>query len=145
MSELPSTPSKFQWKWVGISLLMYIVFYFLPLSLVPGGFLSGTVVTKASAIFIGIWSFAGMFIIAAVAGFISKGITIREPAVAALGLVILWIVAIQIMFNIAVHFTAQSVLGLLLALAIAVILALGGAWFGERLQKVLTSKAPDAN
>lgn len=40
MSELSSTPNKFQWKWVWISLLMYVVFYFFPLTLVPGGRLS---------------------------------------------------------------------------------------------------------
>ena len=80
MSEMQSTPKKFQWKWVGISLLMYIVFYFLPLTLVPGGMFSGTIVTKASATFIGVWSFAGMIIIPAVAGYMPKGVTIKEPA-----------------------------------------------------------------
>ena len=144
MSEMPSTPKKFQWKWVWISLLMYIVFYFLPLTLVPGGMFSGTIVTKASATFIGVWSFAGMIIISAIAGYISKGVTIREPAVAAIGLVILSLVAVQIKFNAAMQFTTVSLLGLLIALAIVAGLSLAGAWFGEILQKVVQSKGPES-
>ena len=142
MTDLPS-PKKFQWKWVWISLLMYVVFYFFPLTLVPGGMLSGTVVTKASAVFIGVWSFAGMMIISAVAGYFSTGVTIREPAAAAVGLVILSFVAVQIKFNAAMQFTTLSILGLIIALAVVAGLSLAGAWFGEILQKVLQSKGPE--
>ena len=142
MTDLPS-PKKFQWKWVWISLLMYVVFYFFPLTLVPGGMLSGTVVTKASAVFIGVWSFAGLMIISAVAGYFSTGVTIREPAAAAVGLVILSFVAVQIKFNAAMQFTTLSILGLIIALAVVAGLSLAGAWFGEILQKVLQSKGPE--
>jgi hypothetical protein len=144
MSELSTTPKQFQWKWVGISLLMYIVFYFLPLTLVPGGMLSGTAVTKASAVFIGVWSFAGMIVISAVAGYISKGVTIKEPAAAAVGLVILSLVALHFKFNAAMQFTVQSILGLVIALAVVAGLSLAGAWFGEILQKVIQSEGPDS-
>ena len=144
MSELSSAPKEFQWKWVGISLLMYLVFYFLPLTLVPGGMLSGTVVTKASAMFIGVWSFAGMIVISAVAGYLSKGVTIREPATAAVGLVILSLVAVQMKFNAAIQVTTQGILGLIIALAVVAGLSLAGAWFGEILQKVLQSKEPES-
>jgi hypothetical protein len=143
MPDMPSAPKQFQWKWVGISLLMYIVFYFFPLTLVPGGMLSGTTVTNASAVFIGVWSFAGMIVIAAVAGFISKGVTIREPAAAAVGLVILTLVAVQIKFNAAIQITTQGILGLIIALAVVAGLSLAGAWFGEILQKVIQSKGPE--
>ncbi len=143
MPDAPSTPKKFQWKWVWISLLMYVVFYFFPLTLVPGGMLSGTVVTKASATFIGVWSFAGMIIISAVAGYISKGVTIKEPAAAAVGLVILSLVAVQIKFNAAIQFTTQSIIGLVIALAVVAGLSFAGAWFGEILQKVVQSKGPE--
>jgi hypothetical protein len=144
MTDLSSSPKRFQWKWVAISLLMYIVFYFFPLTLVPGGMLSGSVVTKASAVFIGVWSFAGMMIISAVAGYISKGVTIKEPATAAVGLVILSLVAVQIQFNSAIRVTVQGLLGLTIALAVVAGLSLLGAWFGEILQKVIQSKGPDA-
>ena len=143
MSELPSTSKKFQWKWVWISLLMYVVFYFLPLTLVPGGVLSGTVVTNASAVFIGVWSFAGMMIISAVAGYISRGVTIKEPAAAAVGLVILCVIAVQIKFNAAMQFTTLSILGLVILLAVVAGLSLAGAWFGEILQKIIQSKGPE--
>jgi hypothetical protein len=143
MTDSSSAPKKFQWKWVWISLLMYIVFYFFPLTLVPGGMLSGTAVTKASAVFIGVWSFAGMIVISAVAGYISKGVTIKEPTAAAVGLVILSLVAVQIKFNAAIQFTTLSILGLVIALAVVAGLSLAGAWFGEILQKVIQSKGPE--
>jgi len=143
MSETPSVPKQFQWKWVGISLLMYIVFYFLPLTLVPGGVLSGTAITKASAVFIGVWSFAGMIIISSIAGYISKGVTIKEPVAAAVGLVILSLVALHFQFNAMIRFTVDSVAALIIALALVVGLSLAGAWFGEFLQEVVQSKGPE--
>jgi hypothetical protein len=133
MAELP--PNKFQWKWVWISLSMYIVFYFLPLSLVPGGLLSDKLVTPASGIFIGAWSIGGMIIISAIAGFISNGVTIKEPVVAALGLLILWFIAVQIKFNSVIHFNRNSLWEFLIFLGIVGLLALGGASFGELIQK----------
>jgi hypothetical protein len=114
---------------------MYFVFYFLPLSLIPGGFLSGTVVTKASTVVIGVWSLAGIFVIAAAAGFLSKGVTIKEPAVAAVGLIVLWILAVAVKFNIALRFTMDT-LWFVVGLIIVGLLAIGGAWFGERVQKL---------
>jgi hypothetical protein len=100
-------------------------------------------VTKSSTIFIGIWSFAGLFIIAATAGLVSKGVTIKEPAIAALCLAVLWLIAVQIRLNIAVRFTKESLVGLLIAFATIFIVALVGAWFGELVQKVSKSKNPD--
>jgi hypothetical protein len=143
MSESPPNEKSFQWKWVGISLLMYVLFYFFPLTLVPGGMLSGTTVTKASAVFIGVWSFAGMIIISGVAGYISKGVTIKEPAVAAIGLVMLSLFAVQIKFNAAIQVTIQGLVGLIIALAVVAALSLAGAWFGEVLQKTIQSEGPE--
>jgi hypothetical protein len=143
MTDSSSPPRKFQWKWVWISLLLYIVFYFVPLALVSGGMLSAGPVTKASAVFIGIWSFAGLIIVSAVAGYISKGVTIKEPIVAAVGLVILSFIAVEVKFNAAMHFTAMGVLGLFVALAVVAGLSLAGAGFGELLQKIIHSKGPE--
>ena len=135
----PSTPSKkLQWKWVWIPVFMYVVFYFLPLALVPGGLLTNTIVTKASATFIGIWMFAGVFIIASVAGFISKGVTIKEPAIAAFCLVVLW-GAVELLRSYipgGVRQVAILSVGVLVGAILAGLLALAGAWFGERAQKL---------
>jgi hypothetical protein len=143
MTDSSSSSKRLQWKWVLISLLLYIVFYFLPLTLVSGGMFSAGPVTKASAVFIGVWSFAGLIIVSAIAGYISKGVTIKEPVIAAVGLVILSFVAVQIKFNAAMHFTAMGVLGLFVALAVVAGLSLAGAGFGELLQKVIQSKGPE--
>lgn len=134
MPDVQSTRTKIQWKWVWTLLLMYVALYFLPLSLVPGGFLSRTIVTKGSATLTGIWSLAGMFIIAAVAGFVSRGVTMKEPAVVALGVAGIWLLALQITFNRVIRFSSEHTLGLFIALLMIVTLAVGGAWFGERMQ-----------
>ena len=70
--------------------------------------------------------------------------TIKEPAAAAVGLVILSLVALHFKFNAAMQFTVQSILGLVIALAVVAGLSLAGAWFGEILQKVIQSEGPDS-
>jgi len=144
MTEPTAPEKKFQWRWVWIPLLMYVVFYFLPLALVPGGLLTRTIVTKASATFIGIWMFAGVFIIAGVAGFISKGVTIKEPAVAAFCLVVLWGAVVLLRSYIPGGGRQVAILsvGVLVSAILAGLLALGGAWFGERAQKLWKKQTP---
>ncbi len=134
MPDVQSTRTKIQWKWVWTLLLMYVALYFFPLSLVPGGFLSRTIVTKGSATLTGIWSLAGMFIIAAVAGFVSRGVSMKEPAVVALCVGGLWFLALQITFNRVIRFSSEQTLGPMTALLVIVTLAIGGAWYGERMQ-----------
>jgi hypothetical protein len=138
MSE-PSL-NKFQWKWVWISLVMYFLFYFLPLSLVPGGFLSVAVVTDASRIFVSIWSIAGIVIISAVTGFLSVGITLKEPTISAVGFVVLWIIALQLKVNNTLYFSIEISVVFLFAMVFIGVLALGGAWFGELVQRTWNKK-----
>ena len=135
-----STGKRFQWNWVLISLAMYLFLYFLPLSLMPGGILSGTPITGLSSLFIGIWSLGGMFIVSAVAGYMSTGVTIKEPAVAAVILMVTWFFAVQLRFNGAIHSTLQSYFILLVSLAMIGILAVAGAWWGEMMQKAAKIK-----
>lgn len=83
--------------------------------------------------------------ISAVTGYISRGVTIKELALAAIGLVILSLVTVQMKFNTAMQFTTRSIFGLAIALAVVACLSLVGAWFGEILQKVVQSKGPESN
>ncbi len=138
-----SIGKRFQWTWVLISLTMYLFLYFLPLSLMPGGILNGMPITGISTLFMGIWSLAGMFIISAVAGYMSSGVTIKEPTVAAVILMVIWFFAVQLRFNGAIHSTTQSYFILLVSLAMIGILAVAGAWWGELMQKAAKSKQQD--
>ncbi len=133
MTELPT--KKLQWKWVWISLGMYVVFYFLPLSLLPGGWLSGRTVTTTSAMVISSWMFAGIVVISGLAGYLSEEVTIREPAIAALLLMILWLAAEQVSLNDAMHLSGATIAMIALVLALMGLLALGGAAIGERIQR----------
>ncbi len=122
---------------------MYVAFYFLPLFLVPGGLLNDETTTTTSSTLIGIWMFAGVFIIAAAAGFISEGVTIREPVIAAVGLVILWCAATLLRLDWPTPFTLGISAAFICAAIIVGLLSLGGAWFGERVQKAFKTKAPE--
>ncbi|MHB1049321.1 MAG: hypothetical protein ACYC09_04505 [Bacteroidota bacterium] len=135
-----STEKRFQWTWVWISLAMYLFLYFLPLSLMPGGILNGRPITGLSSLFIGIWSLGGMFIVSALAGYMSTGVTIKEPAVAALILMFLWFFAVQFRFHGSIHNTTQSYFILLVALSMIGILSVAGAWWGEQMQKAAKMK-----
>jgi len=142
MTEPTAPVKKFQWKWVWISLTSYIVFYVLPL-VIAG---QGNVLHTFAGIFLGIWAFAGIIIIAAVVAYNSEGVTLWEPAIAGLLLVVLLIayVAIHIFSSPIEHrahlFSAITPSLILFALAFA--LSLFGAWFGERAQKLWKKKAP---
>ena len=125
---------KFHWKWVWLSLLMYIVFYSLPIALTPGGVLNDSSITKTSSYFMTIWGIGGMILISAVAGFISKGGIIKEQTVAAIGLMILWFIVIPPRFDSPFRFSTAIVLVMLIGIAIP-LLALGGAWLGELIQR----------
>lgn len=145
MAESSAESNKFQWKWVGITFVSYIVFYLLPISIADGTF-SGSVMTRVGALFIGVWLFGGIIIIAAVAGYLSKGVTLWEPAVAGLGLVVLVFafIAIQIfLVQVGHRFSFfQAIVPLLIMMLIVFLLSLLGAWLGERAQKVWKTKPP---
>ena len=88
MTEPTGTVNKFQWKWVGITLAMYLVFYLLPL--VFGVLLIRSGGGNIGITIVGAWLFGGIIIVAAVAGYLSKGVTILEPAIASISMIFLW-------------------------------------------------------
>ena len=139
MSEQSSNPKKLQWKWVGITLLFYVVLY--PAPLVVAYYL---LAPNTVHIFIGMWLFAGIIIIGAVAGYFSKGVTLWEPAIASAGFIVLFFalsfIAIAIKGGGPAGLTFfQSVMQLVVAILIFFFFSLLGAWIGERAQKLWRS------
>ncbi len=130
MSEPQSAINRFQWRWVVKSAFLYLVLYFLPLFLIPEG-----------GILAGIWILAGIFFVAALSGFLSKGVTIKEPAIAALLVLILWIIVVSFRLEIPLMEILAS-LPLLVGSALVLVLALAGAWWGERAQKLWRKDQP---
>ncbi len=141
MSESPSESKKLQWSWVGITFVMYVIFYLLPI-LYIGGVFGGSVVTVKAGMFIGAWSFGGAMILPAIAGYLSKGVTIWEPAIAGVSLVALWFIAYRIFIaRYSGASVSEDVPILVTMMIIIFLLSLLGAWFGERAQK-LWKKTP---
>ena len=56
MADASAQSNKLQWKWVGITFLLEIVFYLLPILFVSGVFGNNVISIKAE-MFIGAWSF----------------------------------------------------------------------------------------
>lgn len=85
MTDTTLSQNKLQWKWIGISFLLYLVFYLAPLSLMVSFFAGPS--SPTAVLFISGWSFAGILIVAGAITYWSKGRTFWEPCIAALVLV----------------------------------------------------------
>lgn len=77
-----------------------------------------------------IWAVAGVFLIAAIAGYLSKGVTIWEIVIAAVVIVVIRYAAAELGFNVAVPIGKPVI-----TLLIIFVFSLLGAWLGERLQR----------
>jgi hypothetical protein len=126
---------KLQWKWVSVTLLLYMVFYVFPL------FIVGNIpASKVAVVFAGVWLFAGIAVIAAVAGFLSPGVTIWEPAIAGAALYTLALIADATM---SIHMALlQNLAPPPVSLAVIFMLSLYGAIWGETAQKLWRNKSP---
>lgn len=134
---------KFQWLWVVITLVLYIVLYLFPLYLFGGAFSSGFP-AHAQRMFSGTWVFAGIIITAGLAGFMSKGVTIWEPVVGSIGFIILVILMNELAHVLAggtFHFKVRDNVT---TLVFFFLLSLLGSWLGELWQKILLKKNPPA-
>jgi chromate transport protein ChrA len=78
--------------------------------------------------FIRDWSFAGIIIVAAVAGYFSKDA--REPAIASATLVVLFLIVVGL------HTDAVTPAFVFFSLS------LGGAWLGARAQQLRNKQSP---
>ena len=120
MSETPSTPPKIQWGFLFSSLLMFVFFYLLPVALAMD--------MNPRSTFDRVWSFAGIIIIAAVAGYFSK--RVREPVIASA------ILAVSFFFITGMDAKASAP-GL-----VFFSLALLGSWWGARAQTLRKKQSP---
>lgn len=142
MAESSPQSKKLQWEWVRITFVMYMICYLLPI-LVVGGVFGNFIVSYKAGIFIGAWSFGGAVILPAIAGYISKGITILEPAIAGVGLVALWFLAYSVFIaRYSAASVSEDIPSLIAIMAIIFALSLLGAWIGERAQKLWRTKPP---
>jgi hypothetical protein len=110
---------------------MFVVLYLLPI--IAASAIRGEIGTKL----VGGWSFGGILIITAITGYLSRGVTIWEPAVAGGMLTLLWYFGFHIammMKGIPLRFDP----GQLLLIMIAVFgLSLVGAGLGEGIQNAV--------
>ncbi len=140
MSESQTPANSFRWKWVAISFLMYVVFYYFPISIVPGGFFSNSIVTNTSIKIIGAWAIAGVFIIAAVSGFIAKDFIMKEIIVAIIFLCILFLGSAQLKNNMPIEHNSAAFVKLFIGIIILSSIAIVGSLCGTQYQKLGNKK-----
>src|SRR3989338_3749050 len=144
MESQEATTGSIQWKWVGFSFLMYLLFYLAPIMII-GRATAGTSMFKVAQMITVAWAFGGIIVIAAVAAYFSKGVTLFEPAFAAILLIIVTIVS-MLMFTSTRWVNQQLFRDILLPIVVFFVLALIGAWLGEKLQALKAKKTePQAN
>jgi len=133
MSEPTTQSKKLQWKWIGISIVLYALFYLLPLMLA---------ILWSNAI-ASIWVFAGVIVVGAVAGYWSEDVTIWEPAIAGAGLMLLFLIAMVVFIPRQIDIL-NATIGMTIVMASVFLLSLLGAWLGERAQKLWKSKPSES-
>ena len=131
--------AKLQWKWVAITFVAYVIFYVFPIAVASGTF-AWFHASPTADVFLGIWVFSGIIVVAGAAAFFSQGITIWEPAIAggALAEILLGYNAIRIISTSASHrFTMFQVLvPIVMITTVVFLLSVFGAWLGEWAQTI---------
>lgn len=135
MSVTQTKINSFRWKWVAITLLMFVLFYYFPLSVMPGGLLSNSIVTNTSIKLIGAWAFAGIFIIASVLGFIAKDFILKETTVSVLILCVLFLGSAQIKNNSSVEYSLAASVKIFIGIITLSIIAIIGSFCGAQIHK----------
>jgi len=137
MTDAKPESQEFQWKWVVLTLVLYVLLYFVPLLLAfsLGGQVGDTIFKS--------WTFVGVVVISAVAGYFSRGVTIWEPAVASALLLILWYAGFQLYEATQGHVPFKGLVPFFVYLGAIFGLSLLGAGIGEGVQNLLKSRASD--
>jgi hypothetical protein len=147
MDTSESTPSKIQWKYFRTSLMMYVLFYLLPIFLL---FLATriTAPSKFIQIICVFWVIGGIPVIAATAAYRSKGIAFWEPVLAAittLSLAMLVIMIINFVIYGNVGWNYQIVRDIISPIVMFFLLSLFGAWIGGQFHKVSQKDKLESN
>jgi hypothetical protein len=123
---------QLQLKWILISMIGFSLLYLLPLMLLAT--LRGLLAT--------IWLFAGPILLAALAGYLSKGVAIVEPAIASSGLFLLFFIGLILIMPRQINMDAIWI-GMAIMVSGLFLLSLLGAWLGERAQKFFKPPPPE--
>ncbi len=133
---------KFQWNWFGVAFAVYLIFYIAPLSFSIGI----TDYTSWIHGFFSSWLFAGVILIAALTAYLSKGVTIWEPALAGLGMMLVYTIGVYgvrtMMYGDKGYLVQYSVMDAFWPVVVVFLLALFGAWLGEKIQAVALRRPP---
>ncbi|HTY39102.1 MAG TPA: hypothetical protein VMH23_18430 [Bacteroidota bacterium] len=135
MSGLISAQSfrNIDWKWVGIGYCFFVIFHLLPSYIINGFYMGMDNLGR------GIWLFFGLGIIAFYIGYKSKGVTILEPAIAAL----FYDATLLVEFRDFWGRTISHSLGIIYVWGVlTLVVTIYSAWLGETVQARKKKIAP---
>ena len=129
------------WKWVGISIASYLLFYALPILIARRPY-THYHMGEFERVLVAVWIFGGVIIVAAVIGYLSKGVTLIEPVIASIGTILLWVIAYNLFVAPGALRMSRDIPQLFAIIGATFLLSLGGAWLGERAQKLWRKEPP---
>ena len=121
---------KPDWRWVGVSYCLFVVFHMLPTILMVGFFRSGMGIGWNIGTVI--WLFFGLALIGGYVGYKSAGVTIVEPAISSVAYVLTLMLSLRSVWNLPVSLKLMLASGVVILASIAIVLV--SAWVGELLQ-----------
>jgi len=133
MSETGMQSKKLQWKWIGISVVLYAVFFLLPLMF--------SFLLRSSIVPIGVFAF--VVAIGAVVAYLTDGVVRWEPAIAGAGLMLLFLIAMIVLIPRQISIPGATI-GMTVIAGIVFLLSFLGAWLGQRGRKRWKSKPSES-
>ena len=130
--------NSFHWKWYSIALAMFALFHFLPIFATV--LLTQFALSHTASLVLASWVFGGATLISGVVGYLSPTRTLREPILASITLVILWIVVFSFISPAGGFIIQRDAIPTITILSLLVAFSFAGAWIGEHLQQ---RKIPD--
>lgn len=122
--------SKPDWRWVGVSYCMFVVFHLLP-SVIMIGLFRG-VATPGLDIGTAVWMFFGLALVGAYVGYKSVGVTILEPAISSILYILTLFLSVQGAWGLPIRmYNLPAAVAVILAAFVIVVVS---AWIGELVQ-----------
>jgi len=123
--------SKPDWKWVGVSYCLFVVYHLLPTIVMIAFFRGGMGLGWNIGTLI--WMFFGLALVGGYVGYKSAGVTIVEPAISSVLYVLTLMVSLRSIWSLPYGFRSLWASSAVILAAIAIVFI--SAWIGEMLQE----------
>ncbi|HTY36743.1 MAG TPA: hypothetical protein VMH23_06515 [Bacteroidota bacterium] len=131
MPDARRSSKSVQWKWLGISFVIYFAFYLIPIigaRSVIGG--------RTAVIAIGIWALAGVVILAVIISFFSKGASLWELPIASAAIILGFTLSFYTFHSWSQTRPWSMFVDVGTSTVVTFLLSLCGMWIGTKLRRL---------